>query len=316
MTLYLHTLAMAHDGAKRTRNAIAIAGAVSVGLDPSYAPAWEALGRRYYFDAVYSDGGDAAYQRSNAAYKRALALEPGRVSAAGFLVVNEVEGGNLDNAYNDARALVQKRPDHAFAHYSLAYVLRYAGRLDEAQSECDKALAIDSGNFNWRTCSLAFAEQGKSARAMEYLNHDAGSEWSNAVRVSVLMRQGKTMEARQAAEQMTKNPAWMRGLVQACLNKAPATEIHQLAESARNQLATEQDPEFKYSQGTVMAACGEKQLAFAFLREAVAGNYCAREALEADPLLAGARQDAEFRRIVQQADDCQKKFAAAQGMSK
>jgi Flp pilus assembly protein TadD len=313
-TLYLHSIAMAHDG-EANKNAIAMLGQ-AVGLDSNYAPTWEALGRRYYFDAVYSDGGDAAYQRSNAAYKRALALEPGRVSAAGFLVVNEVEGGNLDNAYNDARALVQKRPDHAFAHYSLAYVLRYAGRLDEAQSECDKALAIDSGNFNWRTCSLAFAEQGKSARAMEYLNHDAGSEWSNAVRVSVLMRQGKTMEARQAAEQMTKNPAWMRGLLQSCLNKAPATEIHRLAEQAENELLPKQDPELKYHQGTLLAACGERQIAFAFLRQAVAGNYCAHQALQSDPLLAGVRGDAEFRRIVQAAAECQQKFAAAQELGR
>ena len=311
---YLHTLAMAHDGAA---NKEAIASLESVtGLDPSYAPAWEALGRRYYFDALYSDGGAAGAARSSAAYKRALALEPGRASAAGFLAANEVESGNLDKAYEDARALVKKRPENAFAHYSLAYVARYAGRLDEAQRECDKALAIDPKNYNWRSCAFAFFEQAKPERAMEYLNLDASSEWSNATRVFVLMRQGKTAEAQQAAQQMTDNAMWMRGLVQACLNKAPATEIHQLAESARNQLATEQDPEFKYSQGTVMAACGEKQLAFAFLREAVAGNYCAREALEADPLLAGARQDAEFRRIVQQADDCQKKFAAAQGMSK
>jgi serine/threonine protein kinase/Flp pilus assembly protein TadD len=313
-TLYLHSIAMAHDG-EANKNAIAML-AQAVGLDSNYAPTWEALGRRYYFDAVYSDGGEAAYQRSNAAYKRALALEPGRVSAAGFLVVNEVEGGNLDNAYNDARALVQKRPDHAFAHYSLAYVLRYAGRLDEAQSECDKALAIDSGNFNWRTCSLAFAEQGKSARAMEYLNHDAGSEWSNAVRVSVLMRQGKTMEARQAAEQMTTNPAWMRGLLQSCLNKAPATEIHRLAEQAENELLPKQDPELKYHQGTLLAACGERQIAFAFLRQAVAGNYCAHQALQSDPLLAGVRGDAEFRRIVQAAAECQQKFAAAQELGR
>ena len=101
-------------------------------------------------------------ERSNAAYQRALALEPGRVSAAGFLAANEVETGNLDKAYEDARALVQKRPDNAFAHYSLAYVSRYAGLLDEAQSECDKALAIDSTNYNWRSCSFAFFEQGKA----------------------------------------------------------------------------------------------------------------------------------------------------------
>jgi tetratricopeptide (TPR) repeat protein len=79
--------------------------------------------------------------------------------------------------------LVRKRPDSAFAHFSLAYVLRYAGRLDESQSECDKALKIDS-NYNWRTCALAFAERGKRRARWSSSEQDAGSEWSNAVRVS------------------------------------------------------------------------------------------------------------------------------------
>jgi len=310
--LFLRSVAMPHDGAGN-KDAIAMLER-AVKLDPNYAPAWEALGRRYYFDAIYSGGGAAGYQRSNAAYQRALALEPGRVGAAGFLAANEVETGNLDKAYEDARALVQKRPDNAFAHYSLAYVSRYAGLLDEAQSECDKALAIDSTNYNWRSCSFAFFEQGKSERAMEYLRLDAGSEWSNAVRVPVLMRQGKTAEAQEAARQMTENATWMRGLLQACLNKAPETEVHRLAEQAKNELLAEQDPELKYTQGAVLAACGEKQIAFAFLRKAVAENYCAHQALQSDPLLAGVRGDAEFRQIVQAAAECQQKFAAAQGM--
>jgi hypothetical protein len=312
--LFLRSVAMPHDGGAN-KDAIAMLER-AVALDPNYAPAWEALGRRYYFDAIYSEGGEAGYQRSNAAYQRALALEPGRVSAAGFLAANEVESGNLDKAYEDARTLVQKRPDNAFAHYSLGYVLRYAGRLDEAQSECDKALAIDSGNYNWRSCSFAFAEAGKSARAMEYLNRDAGSEWSNAVRVSVLMREGKTTEAQQAAQQMTENPAWMRRLLQACLNKAPEAEVHRLAEQAANELLPKQDPELMYYQGTLLATCGEKQIAFAFLRKAVAGNYCAHQGLQSDPLLAGVRGDAEFRQIVQAAAECQQKFATAQGMGR
>jgi TolB-like protein len=310
--LYLRSVPMAHEGAAN-KDAIGMLER-AVALDPNYAPAWEALGRRRYFDAIYSGGGAAGYQRSNAAYERALSLEPGRVSAAGFLAANEVEAGNLDRAYEDAWALVRKRPDNAFAHYSVAYVLRYAGLLDMAQSECDQALAIDSKNFNWRSCSFAFFEQGKSARAMEYLNLDAGSEWSNAVRVSVLMRQGKATEAQQAAQQMTDNAMWMRGVLQACLNKAPATEIHRLAELAQNELLPEQDSELKYYQGTLLAACGEKQIAYTFLRKAVVENYCAHEALLSDPLLAGVRQDAEFRQIVQAAADCQQKFAAAQGM--
>ncbi len=46
----------------------------AVGLDPSYAPAWDALG--YYYDAAYSDGGQAAFDRSNAALERAKTLDP------------------------------------------------------------------------------------------------------------------------------------------------------------------------------------------------------------------------------------------------
>jgi serine/threonine protein kinase len=312
--LYLRSIAIPHDVGPN-KDAISMLER-AVADDPNYAPAWDSLGRRYYFDAVYSGGGAAGYERSNAAYQKALALEPGRVSAAGFLAANEVEAGKLDKAYQDAYALVQKRPDNAFAHYSLAYVLRYAGLLDEAQRECDKALAIDSQNFNWRSCSFAFFEQGKPARAIEYLNVDSGSEWSNAVRVSVLMRQGKITEARQAAQQMTDNPIWLRGMLQACLNHAPATELHQLAESAQNQFLPEQDSELKYYQGAILANCGEKQIAYTFLRKAVAENYCAHQALQMDPLLAGVRDDADFRAIVQAAEDCQQKFAASRGTSR
>ena len=312
--IYLRSVSMPHDGGQN-KGAIAMLER-AVALDPSYAPAWEALGRRYYFDAIYSGGGAAGYQRSNAAYQRALSLEPGRVSAAGFLAANEVEAGNLDKAYEDASALVRKRPDNAIAHYSLAYVLRYAGLLDMAQSECDKALAIDAGNYNWRSCSFAFFEQGKSARAMEYLKIDAGSEWSNAVRVSVLMRQGQMTDAQQAVQEMPENPMWMRGLLQACLNKAPEEDVHRLADLAQTELLPEQDSELKYYQGALLAACGEKPIAFAFLRKAVEENYCAQEALLSDPLLASVRADAEFRQIVQAAVTCQQKFAAAQGMSR
>jgi len=312
--LYMRTVTMPHEE-EANKTAITMLKR-AVDMDPNYAPAWEALGRRYYFDSAYSDGGEAAYQQSNVAYKHALSLEPDRVSTAGFLATNEAEGGFLDRAYNDARALVQKHPDNAFAHFSLAYVLRYAGRLDEAQHECEKTWSLDSGNYTWRTCSLAFAEAGKPARAMDFLGLDTNSEWTVATRVAVFMREGKTAEAQQAAQQMTANPNWMRGLVQACLNKGPSADIDKMAQQAAKDLLPQHDPELKYLQGSMLAVCGAKQTAFKFLHQAVAGNYCAYEALQSDPLLAGVRDDAEFHQIVQAAGECQQKFAAAQGMPK
>jgi len=222
--------------------------------------------------------------------------------------------GRLDKAYRDARDLVARRPDNAFAHYSLAYVLRYAGKLDEAQRECDAAAAIDPGNFNWRSCAFAFFEAGKTVFAKQYVNKDAGSEWSNAVMVSVLMREGRMKEAREAAEKMTANPTWIRAFLMGCLNKAPSEAIHRLAERAQDDLLSEQDSELKYYQGTVLAQCGEKKIAYAFLRKAVEQKYCAYQALQADPLLAEVQGDSEFQEIVQAAGECQKKFMEGSGM--
>ena len=55
--LYLHSLALPHDPAPN-KDAIAVLEHV-VGVDPGYAPAWEALGQRYYYDSTYGGGGEA-----------------------------------------------------------------------------------------------------------------------------------------------------------------------------------------------------------------------------------------------------------------
>jgi hypothetical protein len=122
-------------------------------------------------------------------------------------------------------------------------------------------------------------------------------------------------EAQHAAQQMTDNPAWMRGFVMACLNKAPSADLDKLAGGAQKDLLGEQDAELKYYQGTLLAQCGEKQIALTFLRKAVEGKYCAREALLADHLLDSVRGDPEFKQIVQAAANCQQRLGVASGVS-
>ena len=307
--LYMQSAAIPHDVGPNKDAIVMLEKAVK--LDPNYAPAWEALGHRYYYDAVYSGGGPEGYERSSAAYRQALAIEPGLTDAAGSLAINLADTGNLEKALEDARALVKRRPDVAFTHFSLAYVLRYAGLLEEAQSECDRALSINPKNYNWRSCAFAFFEAGKETRAMEYLKLDEGSEYANAVRVTVLMREGKMTEAQRAVQPMTENPLWMRGVLQACLNKAPAADVHRAAEAAEKELMPIRNSALKYYEGAVLANCGEKQLAFEFLRKAVDGRYCAHEALLEDPLLAGVRGEPEFQEIVRAAAACGEKVRGA-----
>src|ERR1700730_6493557 len=70
--LYLRSISVPHDP-EPNKEAIAILER-AVGLDPTYAPAWDSLGQRYSIDAAYANGGEAMHRRSDAAFERALAL--------------------------------------------------------------------------------------------------------------------------------------------------------------------------------------------------------------------------------------------------
>src|ERR1700747_2799854 len=150
----------------------------AVGLDPTCAPAWDALGLRYYYDSQYAHGGEDAFDRSTTAHERATVLDPDLIPAAVNLTENHVERGELEKAYTEATELVKRRPDNGLAHHSLAYVLHYAGLLKEAQHECDTALVLDPSNYEFRSCARSFFLDGNDERAMVYLALDRGSTYS------------------------------------------------------------------------------------------------------------------------------------------
>jgi TolB-like protein len=175
--LYLRSIAVPHDVAPN-KDAIAMLER-AVGIDPSYAPAWEDLGLRYYFDASYGDGGKQMLKRSDSAFERAIALDPDLTSAAGELIVNRIDEGELGNAWAEATALVKRRPQNALAHFVLSYVLRYAGLLEDAARECDTALTLDRRNYQFRSCSAVFMQLDQPEKAMEFVRLDSGSEWAS-----------------------------------------------------------------------------------------------------------------------------------------
>ena len=162
------------------------------------------------------------FQRSNEAYERALALDPNLSIAAGQLIANRVERGELGKAYQAAEALVKQRPESAQAHFTLSYVYRYAGMLEQSTRECNAALAIDPGNYTFRSCAWAFMELGETARAKDFVRLDAGSEWAAYVTPSILLREGKIAEAKEAVKQMATAPRYHRDLLEACLLNRPA----------------------------------------------------------------------------------------------
>ncbi len=281
----------------------------AVALDPSYAPAWGWLGQRHNYDGHYSDGGEPAFQRSKEAAERAVALDPNLISAAGVLVTLQVEEGELNAAYDAATQLLARRPESAEAHFTLSYVLRYAGLLEEAARECDTALALDPTNFGLRSCSLTFSLLGRPERAFDFLRLDSGSQWVAGNGGWVLLGQGKTHEALRSWQRLPGDDL-DRLFMEECLQEGSSSELDALTRDWEARIMALRDSEPKYYVGSLMAYCGQQEAALRLLRRAVEKNYCAYPALETHSLLASLRTRHEFTEIRTSAVECQQRFRA------
>ncbi|HVN18727.1 MAG TPA: protein kinase [Dongiaceae bacterium] len=300
---YLRSVAVPHDPGPNKEAIKMLEWAV--GIDPSYAPAWEALGQRYYFDSQFGGGGEEMFQRSNLAYERALSLDPNRVMAASSLITNRVERGELPRAYDAATDLVRRRPQSADAHFALAFVLRYAGILDRSTEECNAARQLDPGNFNYRSCAWSFLEMGKTDRATDFAHLDAGSEWEAWVTPYIYLAEGKTAEAHAAAKNMGKAPNYHRELMEACTASPRPPDLAKIVRENESSVMTQPDAEAWYHVGALMAACGQNEPAMRLLKAAVQQNYCAYGALLDDPLLKDLRKQTTFNQVLTQAENCQ-----------
>ena len=300
---YLRSVAVPHDP-KPNKEAIKMLE-WAVGIDPSYAPAWEALGQRYYFDSIFGGGGEEMFQRSNAAYERAVTLDPNRVMAASNLITNRVERGELGRAYDAATDLVRRRPQSADAHFALSYVLRYAGMLEQSTKECNTARSLDPGNFGFRSCAWSFLEMGKTDRAMDFIHLDAGSEWAAWVTPYVYVAEGNMTEAHATAKNMGTATWYHRQLMEACTAAQRPSDFAKTVRETESSVMMEPDAEAWYHVGALMAACGQNEPALRLLKAAVQQNYCAHSALLDDPLLKDLRKDTAFNEVLTASSNCE-----------
>ncbi len=304
--LYLRSVAVPHDPGPN-KEAITMLE-WSVGIDSSYAPAWEALGQRYYFDSAYGGGGEEKFQRSSSAYERAIGLDPNRVMAASLLITNRVMRGELGRAYDAAANLVRRRPQSADAHFALSYVLRYAGMLEQSGQECNTARHLDPGNFAFRSCAWTFLEMGKTDRATDFVQLDAGSEWAAWVTPHVRLEEGNMAEAHAAAKNVGKAATYHRELLEACTAPQRPADLAKIVRETESSVMMEPDPELWYHQAAVMAACGQNEPALRLLKAAVQQNYCAYSALLEDPLLKNLRKETAFNEVLTASSNCQAVF--------
>ena len=306
--LYLRSVALAHDG-EQNREAVRMLER-SVGLDPAFAPAWAALGKRYYYEEEYGPGATGTMSRTLPALRRALALDPNLEDAAQQIVSLDTDAGNLSQAYKEAKAMVENRPQSGFAHFTLSYVLRYAGLFKEAAQECNTAVRLDPGNYQFRSCASVFFWTGRYERARDFLRLDAGSEWSSNVEVNILVHEGKISEAVEQLRKLPESSFFHRRALLVCYEKPQRADARQILEQFEKEIFAYRDPEPKYGQATLFNACMGNAFTARLLKAAIDGGFCAYEPLQSDPLLTAFRKTPEYSSLLTQAKQCQDRFLA------
>jgi TolB-like protein/predicted Ser/Thr protein kinase len=305
--LYLRGLAMARDTVPNRRALEMLER--SIELDPSYAPAWLQLSSRLYYEGQYSAAGGATYlERSHDAYRRVLELDPEIIEAVVWLIVDQVDRGDLNEAFDEAQALLDRRPDSAEAHFARSYVYRYAGLLEESMEDCETALALDPTSYRWRSCAIAFLSAGRFERARSFAELDVGSEWSKNHLANNYLAQGNREAALASLEGIAQDSTFYldSAVLQHCGESTPeAAEVVQLSEETSMSLP---DSEPKYWTSFLLAYCGHKKAALRLLKAAVDGNYCSFPAVDLNPLWAPLRDDPVFTEIRAQGMACREHF--------
>jgi hypothetical protein len=199
---------------------------------------------------------------------------------------------------------VSRRPADADAHFTLGYVFRYVGLLEESARECEAALALDAKDPGSRSCGVTYVQLGNYDRAKVFFDLDAGSEFSTRNIAWTNVRQGKLEDAVRALETQGESVRWQRD----CLTRRPPSAVGHVLAGLRENVLASRDSEPKYNVASRLAFCGKRALALELLRKAVAESYCGYPAMDREPLFDSIRKTPEFAAIRKLGIDCQQRF--------
>ncbi len=276
----------------------------STEIDPNYSLTWAYLGASYTSDAAFEFGGREQYRRAQAAYERALAIQPTQLEARVFLANLLIDTGKVEQAVPLLREALKTNPNHAATHWELGYAYRFAGMLQESIAECERALQLDplvKANGSVLNTYLYLGEYDKFLRSLPDGNGSA----------FVLFYRGLGEYYQKNWEQSAKDfdrayeidPTLYAQIGKAfsdAIGNKPADglEILRGVEKKMGERGVG-DAEAMYKIGQAYSVLGDKASGLRLLRRSIESGFFPHSYFLTDPLLDGLRQEAEFGQLME-----------------
>jgi len=286
----------------------------SMELDPNYALAWAYLGRSYNASASFQFGGRDDYAKAQAAFAKALALQPEQIEARIYIANFFTDTGSVERAVPLLRDALKTNPDHAEAHWELGYAYRFAGMLQESVTECELARRLDPGvkiHSSALNAYLYLGEYDKFVAALPQSDDVAFVRFYRGFAEYYANRKEDAVRDFDHAYELDKN------LMQAQVGKALSyaiggktalgLEVLRAAEKKIQERGVG-DSEAIYKVAQADAELGNKASALRLLRLSIENGFFAYPYFATDPLLNGLRQEREFEPLMQTAKERHEAF--------
>ena len=277
----------------------------SVELDSNYAPAYDQLGDRIHRLALYGLRDSTEIQRAENYLLKALSINQGLLSAIGNLAVLYTETARTEDAVKLTRQMLEINPNNAAAHYSLGYIYRYAGMLNESVLEMEKAVTLDPNNPNFRSITITYLFAGEYEKSLDAFKNYKESSLTLGNQGITLFRQGKKKKAIEyfnrviAIEPDGLNALWATGL-----KASIEGNIKEGIDAARKfEQANIADAEAWYHFAENYGLLGDKDGCIRTLERAIDGGYFNYPFMLTDSFLDSVRDEPEFQKVLEKAKE-------------
>ena len=301
---YLKANQLAHDSARWLEACDLYEQCVTE--DPQFAPAWARLGRIFRVSAKYGMARDPelSYSRADAAFKRALDLNPDLPIAHTFYAAFEVDTGHVEQAVTRLVTRAVARRGDADLRVGLVQACRFCGLLEASAAAHAQARRLDpripsSVLHTW----WAMGEYGRVL--------DEAERGTDPIKGMALATLGRTREAIDvlAEEERRFLNRGMRTFARMVRLALEGDVESALAVATDIERLVVQDPEAAFYIARTRAWVGDHDRALAAITRAVDGGYFCATVLRTDPWLDGLRARPAFGQVLERALERQRRAA-------
>jgi len=277
----------------------------AIELDPNFALALDGLGAAYVNRVFKGFGGADDYERAEASFNKALAIDPKLIEARMLMVFVYLWRGQKQKAREEVARARREAPDEAVVHFVKATLHRLDGEYGRALRSYDRLMRLDPAahvvaSFNR---ALVFMYMGNFEETSKQLDQagDPDNPLVKTFRALSLYYTGHTDDAADLMQQVVAGHPGMHGIRPFMAMFLSAQGKH---EEARAQISSsvirtaEVDPDIAYSVASVYALEGMQSEAFEWLERAIALGNENQPCFESDPNWSSLRSDPRFQDLM------------------